>query len=1015
MLSVTPSESVAGATKYYYEEMSRADYLSQRGAIKGQVHGLGAARLGLPETLTAEQYTALLNNINPVTGKQITERNHPNRSPGADFTFGTPKTFTMLYDRLCREGRDDDAAALLKVHDDAVHFAMGHVEQGVEAQVNEAGGRHYNRVTGNIAYATFPHFDARPVDGVADRFIHTHAYAFNFTWDEESQKWKAVDLYQTMFDRVYFQALYFQRLANGMQALGYKVERQSVSFELAGVSRETVEKFSRRSAQVKERAEELGVTSAKGKRNLATVTRSGKDEGLSEEETRQAFFDRQSDEEKAVIGEHVARTGKKIVLDGPSAAEAVDFAIRDAFARKSVVNLKRFYEKAILHGITSGLSLDDLDRAARNNNALIFGRDKYGNDVVTTKEARDEEQKLREFVEGQSVASFIEQREKKGLSEYAVTREWLSDEQKAAVRHVMTSTDRVIGIRGGAGTGKTTAMEETIEAIEAASGKKVVVVAPTTTASHGTLVESGFANADTIARLLVDKKMQEAARGGIVYVDEAGLVGAPTMRRLFELSDRLGARVVLQGDTRQHSSVERGDALRYLEAHANFRFAELKEIRRQEHPEYKTAVGSFQEGDVAGGFGKLRELGWVREIKDASLQETLARDYLDALDKAPRNAARHKVGIIIATTHKEGDEVTDAVRKGLRERGKLGPEREGLRRLVAEGWTPAQQEEAHRYQKGHVLEFTQNADGGHTKGDRLYVRGVVGGQVLVSATPDATTATTLAVRDLASRFQVYQERDLPLAVGDVVRITSGGKDAGGERLNRNARYIVQGFDGHGRVLLGTKTPPTTVGGPVAGNVLRRLDATQALHLTHGYAMTSHASQSMSVDYVFASLPSSTFTAMSREQAYVTESRGKKASYVYTNDYDGMVRAAERSGTRMFASEVKPVAKPAKAGHPAAPVPAARAQQPAAVAARAAAPKPTAPRKTGIAAVWAKIHERATALMQAAFGQRQREALAVAAFALGIEPAAQPQTATRPVLGKYTQRVQERSGRDGPTR
>jgi hypothetical protein len=155
-------------------------------------------------------------------------------------------------------------------------------------------------------------------------------------------------------------------------------------------------------------------------------------------------------------------------------------------------------------------------------------------------------------------------------------------------------------------------------------------------------------------------------------------------------------------------------------------------------------------------------------------------------------------------------------------------------------------------------------------------------------------------------------------------------------------------------------------------------------------------------------------AMSQEQAYVTESRGKKASHVYTNDYDGMVKAAERSGARMFASEVKASRKPAKAAaRTPAPTPAA-VQQPTHVAARTVTPKGAeskpqarAPQKKGIAAAWARIHERATALMQAAFGLRQRENLALAAFALGVEPPRSPETTppARPVVGKYTQRVQ----------
>jgi conjugative relaxase-like TrwC/TraI family protein len=1056
MLSIKASANATSALTYFDTEITRGDYLTNRGGILGKLHGRAAEMLGLPETCGRAEYAALLNNVNPVTGAQITERMHPDRIPGYDFTFGTPKTYTMLYERLVTDGRLEEAAALLKVHDHAVMLGMSKVEEDIQAQVNEADGKHYTRTTGNMAWAGFTHFDARPVDGVADRFIHTHAYLFNFTHDDKSGnrgggKWKAVDLYQTMLDRVYYQAVYFQSLAAGMQSLGYEVERQGNSFELKGVARETIDKFSRRSAQVKERAEKLGVTGAKAKRNLASVTRAGKEEGLSEEETRKVFFERQSDEEKAVIGRHAAHTGKPVSPTGPSATDAIDHAIRHWSERKSVVGLKRFYETAIMRAVTSGLSLEDVEKAARNHPSLVFGRDKYGNEVVTTHEARAEERKLRDFVEARSVPSYAELRIAKGLPEYTIARTWLSQEQQAAVNHVMTSIDRVIGIRGGAGTGKTTTMEETIEAIEEASGKKVVVLAPTTTASHETLRESGFANAETIAKFLVDRNLQKEARGSIIYVDEAGMVGAPTMRRLLELSEHLGARVVLQGDTRQHASVERGDALRYLEEHGGLKFAELKEIRRQEPPEYKRAVESFAKGEAGDGFAKLRELGWVHEVTgeaDGALHEKLVGDYLDVLDKAPKNAPRHKIGIIIATTHEEGDAVTDVVRKGMRARGKLGKEREGLSRLVPETWTAAERTEAHRYHAGHVVEFQQNAEG-FTKGDRLYVRGVINGQVLVSTTKEGAV-DALRIGDLGSRFQVYQERELALAVGDVVRVTQGGKDADGERVNRNARYIVQGFDGDGRVLLGTKTPHTTVGGPVAGNTVRKLSSKEAIHISYGYAMTSHASQSVSVDYVFSSLRKQSFVAMSQEQAYVSNSRGRKASYVYTDDYDGMVRAAERSGARMFASDVKdvrrkPIAKPANA-----PVVARTAAPKAGAASKATRPpKLDVPgvvlateeqrRKEGedrsvatraanrdkgnrdsgkgfAAAAWAKIRQTAYAMMQAAFGQQRREnaviaACAYAAIAPGAGRVPRAPEPPKPVLGKYTRQVQER-GPDG---
>ena len=74
----------------------------------------------------------------------------------------------------------------------------------------------------------------------------------------------------------------------------------------------------------------------------------------------------------------------------------------------------------------------------------------------------------------------------------------LSAEQRAAVRHVWDSADRVILIRGGAGTGKTTMMTPD----SSGSAHPAVLLAPSADASRGQLRKEGFAAADTVAAFL---------------------------------------------------------------------------------------------------------------------------------------------------------------------------------------------------------------------------------------------------------------------------------------------------------------------------------------------------------------------------------------------------------------------------------------------------------------------------------------------------------------------------------
>jgi ATP-dependent exoDNAse (exonuclease V) alpha subunit len=96
-----------------------------------------------------------------------------------------------------------------------------------------------------------------------------------------------------------------------------------------------------------------------------------------------------------------------------------------------------------------------------------------------------------------------------------------------------------------------------------AGGHKVFTFAPSTDAVS-VLQGEGFAHAATVARLLVDEKLQAEVSGQVIWLDEVGLIGCRTMKRVFDLAAEKNCRVVLSGDYLQHGSVERGDAFRLL-------------------------------------------------------------------------------------------------------------------------------------------------------------------------------------------------------------------------------------------------------------------------------------------------------------------------------------------------------------------------------------------------------------------------------------------------------------------
>jgi AAA domain-containing protein len=132
----------------------------------------------------------------------------------------------------------------------------------------------------------------------------------------------------------------------------------------------------------------------------------------------------------------------------------------------------------------------------------------------------------------------------------------LTSAQKTAIEHVLTSRDRIQGIQGVAGAGKTTVLD-IIRATAQAKGYDVEGFAPTSRAAKQ-LREAGI-SAGTLQGFLARGQNAEnnPDQRRLYLVDESSLTSTGQMKQFM---NRLGlqGRVVLIGDTRQHQAVEAG-------------------------------------------------------------------------------------------------------------------------------------------------------------------------------------------------------------------------------------------------------------------------------------------------------------------------------------------------------------------------------------------------------------------------------------------------------------------------
>jgi conjugative relaxase-like TrwC/TraI family protein len=581
MLRITMNKSASGAKKYYCEQYykegnaAQFDYYGEGHELIGRWGGEAAKSLGLTDGINKKSFAQLCDNINPLTGKKLTKRNDTDRTVGYDFTFNASKSVSLAY----AFAGDADKQIILDAFQSAVHSTMADIETGMQTRVR-VKGKNENRLTGNIAYGEFTHFTTRPIDGVPDPHSHSHCFVFNGTFDQEERKWKAGQFQQIKQDALYYEAVFHGKLANALQQAGYQVARTKNGFELAGLDKRTLEKFSRRTQEIEGYAREHNITSDAQKSQVGAKTREAKRRPLSVEQQEMAWHSRLTVEEQTAL---LRLKGQTVLQDNEHAAQkAVQFSLSHHLERKSVASDKEILATAIKAAIGEATP-EQVSQAFRQNSTILSVTEKLRT-FITTKEALAEEKQL--------IQQCIAARNKFRpiYAGYETQNPMLNEQQKAAVKHALSSTDGIIVITGKAGTGKTTLMKEVQLGIRE-TGKEIFSFAPSSEASRGVQRSEGFENADTVARLIQQTDLHPALKNQVVWIDEAGMLSNRDMNRILSIAQAQSARVILSGDTKQHTSVERGDALRIIQQEAGIRPVTVDKIQRQKNVAYKEAVG----------------------------------------------------------------------------------------------------------------------------------------------------------------------------------------------------------------------------------------------------------------------------------------------------------------------------------------------------------------------------------------------------------------------------------------
>ncbi len=872
---------IRDGSTYLDKHLCANDYYAEGESVAGQWQGQLAARLGLVEGQEIRAgdaaFKQLRENVNPATGEKLTQRNVEGSIRFFDFQCSAQKSVSVLHaltgdERLA--GAHDRAAA--RAFAELESFAACRVRAGAAAWSQDT------RATGNVCAAVFRHDASRALDPQ----LHTHFVVANATWDAQKGRMVALESCEMVKAIRYAGKVYQNELAREVQALGYKVEQSRnekgvvEGFEIQGVSLAVRQRFSKRRAEV-----EAGIAAfekAKGRTpsaaEIGVITRQTRNEKMTEISTpavRAAQAAQLTAAERKELQALTATARQRGPVVGQNGADNSGEQSREQAALGAAV-AHRFERASVLRGhevLADALNADlgklDLKRLKGEVRAGSAGL------VALEKEGADNALSAR-FATGRGIAlekwsvDFVNQG--KGqlpalLPGRVAVAEWLSEEQKEAVRFVGASRDQVMAIRGVAGAGKTTLLKE-LDGHLTEAKQKLLYLAPTASAVK-VLQSEGFAKATTVSEYLTktqDRAMPAEWKGAVVVVDEAGLASNQQGATLLGLAEKARQRIVFVGDSRQHSSVEAGDFLRVLEGHSKLATCELKDIRRQTVAEYNQAVRLLASGQAAAGMERLDGLGWVKE-EQADYLKAAAGEYLRLVAEAkPKESV-----LCVAPTWAENHVLTNHVRAGLRASGHLG---EGRKMAVLEsfGWTAQQRSVADNYRPGQVVTFNRDVKGSFHKGQTMEVERIEGGKVLLAG------GKTLDLGK-AAFFDVAARREIDLAAGDKILLRVNDKKAG---LINGDVLTVKGIGADGRI-------ETAEGKTLAASYRQ---------FTHGYVVTSHKSQGRTVDKVVVAA-----ARLDSKAAYVACSRGRQSCAVFTPEKESLFAGLPRSADRQAALDV----------------------------------------------------------------------------------------------------------------
>jgi conjugative relaxase-like TrwC/TraI family protein len=760
MLSLANIKS-SGAAAHYYENDDYYAKDSPEHKERSEWFGKGAEKLGLKGNIDKEDFKQVLEGDLPngeVLGRQ--ENSKRVHAPGIDLTFSAPKSVSI-------QAEVYGDTRIYAAHKKAVLTALDYVEENlVETRKTIDGELKYEKVN-NITVAMFRHNTSRNLDPQ----LHTHCVLANAI-ERADKQWKSAFFGKIFENKKFIGQIYRAELAYELKQLGYelRITGKDSSFELKKIPEGLIKLFSSRSKEINNAAESIGVADAKAKAKLTLKTRNYKKDVSKEvlqvkwQETIRQY---EATQENQVSNKSEISAAPKVIdylsNKWEEFCKKFDLTIvskikhisDDIIVRRNLKVEERAVEYAIAHlsersavweatalrsvameyatGHVCYEKLEAYIQKLHKEGILLQGKKHDG--LLATHATLSKELETVDLMKqgkGKVAAIYTQAAIQERLNNTS-----LRQGQREATALILGTKDRVVGVQGYAGVGKTYMLQH-VRALAADSGYTIIGMAPSSSAAK-TLEDDTGIKSQTVHKFLFKydgvihgratqsgiKDMKEEFKKTIIVLDEASLASTSQINGLMKISKELDVRVVLAGDIKQIEAVESGKPFYQLQRFG-MSTACMSEIIRQDSLKLKGAIYNTIDSEITSAMKKLscstieidkdkithelQEASGNRELRATEVNNAVKGALVEEATKTWIGLSKEerKETLVISPSHSIREEINAGIRHDLINEGTLKGEEKTMHTLHRHGLTDVQYSHYNNYKVGNVVLFNRS-------------------------------------------------------------------------------------------------------------------------------------------------------------------------------------------------------------------------------------------------------------------------------------------------------------------